>query len=181
MEAVNDALVSLQGASTDENLWARLALRLDNLEALLQADPALAAFVPQLQAIQAAAAQRDLATVLALSPDLFADIATVVAERTEHLFATALAPWNVNLQPGESTTFGVRVENQGTATTTVALSIGALPDGVTATVDPSEITLAPGEVRDASSPQPAVVTLDQSLVSTTLFTLEVIYPPLCSP
>jgi uncharacterized membrane protein len=47
---------------------------------------------------------------------------------------------------------------------------------VTASVDPSEITLAPGEVRDASSSQPVVVTLNQNLVSTTLFTLGIYWP-----
>jgi fibro-slime domain-containing protein len=174
LSSLAETLAQIQTTPTDERLWKRLDLQLDNVSALLQADPTLLPFIPQVQAIDATLPSRDLAALLPLVPGLFTDLGTDLAQRARHTFAMVLSPQHVMLEPGAEATFTVHLQNRGSESTTITLSVDALPAGVTAQLNQSEVTLAPGEVRDASSASPILLTLTQTLVSTAVFPLHVI-------
>ncbi len=174
LSALGDTLGQLQGTPTDEGLWGRLALQLGNTELLLQANPSLTQFVPQLQELRNFAAAHDLSALLAPVPGLFTNMTSaIVIQAAAQKFTAALSPTNVELQPGENTQFIIRLENRGNEPLTLLLTLGGLPNGVTATLNQNQVTLAPGEVRDASSANPVILTLNQSLTSLQIFSAQV--------
>lgn len=167
LSTLADTLGQVQDAPTDARLWERLKLELSNIALLAQNDPSLVGFVPQLQQARDLAAAQNLSALLGLVPDLFSGVGGAF----QHAFTLALSPASVALQPGQAQDFNVRLENKGTAASTVSLAHGPLPSGVTATLSQAQVTLAPGEVRDASSATPVTLTLSQSVQSANTFAL----------
>lgn len=161
----------LQSAPTDKRLWERATLRLTNIYILAQSDSDLLEFVPQIQEARNLAATQNLSPLQGLVHILFSGIRDVFEQEARHAFTLALSPANVELQPGQDQTFIVRIENQGTASTTVTVKVDPLPAGVTADLSQTQITLAPGEVSDTFSNAPIILTLSQSVQSVKTFSL----------
>ncbi|MCW5890285.1 MAG: hypothetical protein KIT14_07005 [bacterium] len=73
------------------------------------------------------------------------------------------------------------LDNLGAAATTVGLSVGDLPTGVTATLSTGQVVLARGERRDPSGPGGVTVTVSQAQESSTVFRLLVVGTALEAP
>ena len=133
---------------------------LNTIIGLLASDADLTALVPALTADAAALAQvtsiADVETTAAnLSHDL-ATLSTTLTDLAAHQFTLTLEPNNQAGQPQTPTTYQVALQNTGNQTTTYDLSLAGLPAGVTGTLSPSSITLAPGQSTPGSSGVPAV-------------------------
>ncbi len=165
LSQLSDTLAQWHANPTDTALCARAQLQLDNLRAVLEATPSLAQFVPQVDALRAEAASCNLAGITPLLEPLFADICAVFL--LSQSLALSLSPASVTLEPGQGQTFDMRLENQGDQTLNISLAVGALPGGVTASLDETQVSIAPSEVRTVP------LTLSQTLTSTQIFALAV--------
>jgi uncharacterized membrane protein len=167
LSSLGDIIAQLQATPTDPGSCGRATFLLGNLSALLGADPGLASFVSQLQPLQAKASACDGAGLLALVPAFFNGLNSTLAVEATQQFIVSVSPNEVDLQPGQSQAFSVQLANTGPDPVNLTLSAPGLPANVTATFGQTQVTLAPGATDTVS------VTLDQTLVSSKLFTLDV--------
>jgi len=126
---------------------------ISNLISLLGSDE-FADIRAQLQAIYDAIASGNTAAILAALDALTAilnSITQVTAASRAHNFKMYLLPTTQVALPSIPTIFGVALQNVGTKSTTIELSVGALPAGVTGSVSNSPITLAPGQTSQLPS------------------------------
>jgi cysteine-rich repeat protein len=101
------------------------------------------------------AALGQVCTVLdGLSVDL-----TNIADRIAHGFRIRLTPSGQIVAPDESAVFNVRLESTGSETSTINLSLEGLPVDVSSQLSQSTVILSTGQVIDASSSNPIVLTL----------------------
>ncbi len=165
LSQLSDTLGQWQANPTDARLCERAQLQLDNVKAMLAATPSLARFAPQIDALLAQTANCNVAGLLPLLTSLFADISAVF-EFTQAL-TLSLAPARVTLEPGQGQSFNVRLENQGNQTLDVSLALGSVPSGVTASLNQTQVSLAPNTARTIP------LTLSQTPTSTQVFALAV--------
>ena len=133
-----------------------MELLYDQLLALAAVNPALSGLSADIEAIGDAAAAGDSAAVLAQSTQLFSanppPAGALVAPKL------SLAPAGLELENNDAGAFSVRLENPGTQPVTIELGITSpLPAGVTADLNRTSITLAPGEILDAGAMSPVLV------------------------
>lgn len=162
-----DALAQLQTTPTDATTLNRVQFLLGNLNALVQADPALASFVSQLQPLIASANAGDTTTLFAQAGTFFNSLAAVLAQEAGQQFTASLSPGDADLAPGQGKTFTLTLTSQSSAPETLNLTLGTLPAGVTASLGQAQVTLAPGQTTTVP------VTLSQTIASTRVFTLPV--------
>jgi uncharacterized membrane protein len=167
LSELGDAVSLLQGAPTDMTLCARVAFLLGNLKTELSADPGLASFVSQLQPLITDASACDTVDLLTLVPGFFSSLTNSLAVEATQQFTVSLSPGEVDLVPGQGKSFSVQLANTGPDAVTLVLSTGGLPSGVTAALGQTHATLAAGASTTVS------LTLNQTLVSSAIFTLDV--------
>ena len=171
---LSDTFAQLQADPADSRLCSRAQLQLTNLHDLFQVNPNLTLLIADLQAVRDAAASCDVAGMLALVPGFFADVeAALNSVVASQALLLALSPASVNLEPGEDTNLTVILENQGSTSRSLALSVGVLPNSVSATLSQTNVTVAPGEVVDENSATPITLSLVQSLTSTEIFSVSI--------
>ena len=117
-------LASLQSA-TSPALFAEAQNDLGNLSKLLSADPALAAFLTQLQPITTAANADNLAGMLSGSTSLFDSITGVLNVEATQQFTVAVTPIEADLDLGQGETFSVQLTDTGNDPVTLNLSARA--------------------------------------------------------
>ncbi len=163
---LSNTLAMLQ-SGTSAALFTEAQNDLNNLNALLTADPALTAFVTQLQPIITAANADNLDGMLSGSTSLFNSIAGVLNVEATEQFTASLSPTEVDLLPGQGQALTLTLTNTASDSETLNLSTGTLPIGVTVQFGQSQVNLAAGASTTIS------VTLSQTIQSTTIFTLGV--------
>lgn len=87
------------------------------------------------------------------------DETTEMAAEAAHAFSMAFVPSGRTVGPSQVAAYVLRLENRGSAHSTIGLVLGTLPAGVTGGLSQPSVTLAPGEVIDGSSPTPVTLTL----------------------
>ncbi|HWB12842.1 MAG TPA: DUF4214 domain-containing protein [Pirellulales bacterium] len=169
LSELSDSISQLQTTPSDPNLLSRTRLLLNNLSPELAADPALAPFVAQLAPLQADANSGDVTDLLAALPTFFQNVDAVLAVEASEQFTISVSPNEVDLPAlaNQQKNLTVTVADTGPKPVTLTLSTGALPNGVTANLGPTQITLQPG------ASQTVPLTLNSNLVSTHIFTLDV--------
>ena len=171
LASLAEVTAQLQQKPGDAPLCGRLTLLYDQLLQLADVNPGLTSLKPQIQALRNLAATCNTPQLLTDSAQFFTNFTLPVVSATP---AVSLVPTSVTLEPGEGTTFTLRLENQGTQPATFNLSLDTLPAGVTATLNRSSVTLGAGEVLDASSPNPVTLTLSQTPTTAQTFTVRVL-------
>ncbi len=166
LSQLSDTLGQWQANPDDTRLCERVQLQFNNVKSILEATPALAKFVSQLDVVLAEAASCNATSVLLLVGPLFEDIDNVFA--STQALALSLSPTSITLEPGQGQSFNIRLENQGKQTLDVSLAPGSVPSGVTVALDETRVSLAPNAVRTIP------LTLNQTLTTTTVFALEVV-------
>jgi uncharacterized membrane protein/transglutaminase-like putative cysteine protease len=162
-----DALAQLQGNPTDGPSLARVQFLLGNLNTLIQADPALASFVSQLQSIASSANSGDVSGLLSQTAAFFNKLAGVLTQEADQQFTATLSPNQADLAPGQAQSFNLQLTS--TSPDPIALTLGSmsLPSGVTVVPGQTQVTLMPGQTLTIP------IMMTQSIASTKLFTLEV--------
>ena len=166
-----EVTAQLQQKPGDAALCGRATLLYDQLLQLADVNPGLTALKPQIQALRNLAAACNTPQLLTDSAQFFTNNCAVQAVSATP--AVSLIPTSVTLEPGQGTTFHLRLENQGAQPATFNLSL-ALPAGVTATLNRSSVTLGAGEVLDASSANPVTLTLSQTPTTAQTFAVRVL-------
>ena len=168
LASLAEVTAQLQQKPGDAPLCGRLTLLYDQLLQLADVNPGLTSLKPQIQALRNLAATCNTPQLLTDSAQFFTNNFTLpVVSATP---AVSLVPSSVTLEPGQGTTFNLRLENKGTQPATFNLSLDNLPAGVTATLNRSSVTLGAGEVLDASSANPVTLTLSQTPTTAQTFT-----------
>lgn len=151
LESVGRGLSGLYGEPSDVLQRDRLVATLETLIRQLD-DPLLAPFVPGLAKARSELAAADAVgirsalEVLGVAMDA---VAARVSTLARHDFEIALQPNVAEAVPETAASFGLYLKNLGRETTTYALRLVGLPDGVTGGLTQSSIALAPGQ---ATSP-----------------------------
>ncbi len=152
--ALSQALRTLGLSVTDlylsPNDPVQQGLALSSIQALMTVlgSDEFAAIRDQLQSIYDAIASGDPASILSALGSLTSvieGISTVSAAARAHNFRMYLLPNTQIAQPSVPTPFAVVLQNVGTQSTTISLSLGSLPAGVTSSSSNSPVTLAPGQ------------------------------------
>jgi uncharacterized membrane protein/transglutaminase-like putative cysteine protease len=168
LSELDDNFVQLLATPTDTATCGRAQFLLGKLSMLLSADPALAAFVTQLQALQAKASSCDGNGLLALAPAFFNSLSSTLAVEATQQFTVSVSPTPVDLMPGQSQNFSVQLTNTGNSPVSLTLSTPGLPQQATANFNQTQVTVAAG----ATMAVP--LTLNQTFVSAKVFTLDVL-------
>lgn len=169
LSAFSTTLAQWEANPGNAALCQQAGLRVDNLIAVVQANASLASFLSRFQELRTRVTSCSSSDVASFASSLFTDmtVAIVPTGGVSRALALSVTPGNVELQPGQGKEFSVRLENRTTQPTTVSLSLGALPSGVTANLANTQVTLAGSEILQVP------LTLSQTLVSMQIFALEV--------
>lgn len=180
LDSLGTTLTDLAEDPTNELFKSRLLADLDSLIRQLETDPQFSEFIDDLkearEAIEASTEETFNAALADLGLRLDA-VSNILTQLADFQFALSMTPSDIDLQPGESAEFNLRLENLGAEPTDFQLSVGDLPDGVTANLSATEVTVNPGEVLNGTGASPLTLTLDQSIANSVVFPLEVIATP----
>jgi len=182
MEDVALALAALSEDPANPLLRSRVTST-ENVLAVLLAESGRSGLAGEFADLLPEVLSGDPATVVAAVDQVnsvFEDLPGELTDEVEHAISLSFVRAAAELEPGEGVALPVRLENQGTQPTTVNLALEAqspLPSGVTASLNINSVTLAPGEVLDETSANPVILTLEQSLTTTTVFTVRLTGAP----
>ncbi len=154
------ALTNLVQTPTSDVFKSQSLASLDAVVALLGADPYLTNLITPLKTDRTSLANATTASgiqtvVTQLGGDLDA-LGITLTDEAAHRFDVALLPNSRIIQPQTPTSFGIFLQDTGTATTTYDLSISGLPSGITFSFDQPSVTLDPGQTDQGLGGAPLV-------------------------
>ncbi|WP_157817600.1 choice-of-anchor K domain-containing protein [Candidatus Thiodictyon syntrophicum] len=162
---IAQTLSQIETDTSDPRLFERLKFQLNRLQVQLPPAVLSGQTGAELGSLIAAAASRDGDALLGSIAAFMGHLRSDLTQIAEHSFKLAVMPRSVELSPGGTGAFALRLENKGSKPTTIHLAAQGLPAQIQAGFSRDQVTMAPGEILDAGSPDAVTLNLTDTGVN----------------